>query len=102
MKEIPKELKLPAGTYMRVDVFTIVDLHPTEGTNLVMFVDEFCFESSGCQTSVIALEQSNGGIASEYQIQRNDSDCAGVLFISFIQIIGFKNTVLEFYYQTYS
>ena len=102
MKEIPKELKMPAGTYTRVDVFTIVNLHPTEGTNWVMFVDELYFESSDCPTSVIALKQINGGISSEYQIQRNDSDCAGVVFMCFIQIIVFKNNVLELYYQTYS
>ena len=53
MKEILDILKLNStGSYMRDAKFRtdsgIVNLHPTKGTQWVMFVTEFYFDSYGC------------------------------------------------------
>ena len=93
------------GIYMRDDKFTttsgIVNLHPTKGTHWVMFSDKFYFDSYGCPPPTNILNHINNGIYSEYQIQKNDSYCAAYcLYVLYLaNIIGFKNAVLNLYYQ---
>ena len=92
---------------MRDDKFTttagIVNLHPTKGTYWVMFSDKFYFDSYGCPPPTIILNHIKKGIYSEYQIQTNDSYCAAYcLYVLYLtQNIGFKNAVLNLYYQVF-
>ena len=81
----------------------IVNLHPTKGTHWVMFVNEFHFDSYGCPPPTNILNHIKKGIYSEYQIPKNDSYCAAYcLYVLYLtQIIGFKNAVLNLYYQTF-
>ena len=80
IKEILNELAIPAGVYMRDRKFTttagIVNLHPTKGTHWVMFSNQIYFDSFGCPPPKNLIKQINGGICSEYQIQKNNSYCA--------------------------
>ena len=95
------------GIYMRDDKFTtdsgIVNLHPTKGTHWVMFVNEFYFDSYGCPPPTNILNHIKKSIYSKYQIQKNDSFCAAYcLYVLYLtNIIGFKNAVLNLYYQTF-
>ena len=112
-KEIPNELNISAGVYMRDDKFTttagIVNLQPTKGTPWVIFSDKFHFDSFGCPPPLNISNHINtrsafdNGIYSKYQIHKNDSYCAAyclnVLYLT--QLIGFKNAVLNLYYQTF-
>ena len=75
-----------------------------------MFVNEFYFDSFGCRLPVNIIKHINKGIYrraaglySEYQIQKDGSYCAAYcLYVLYLtQIIGFKNAVLNFYYQTF-
>ena len=92
---------------MRDDKITttagIVNLHPTKGTHWVMFVNEFYFDSYGCSPPLNIMSFINNGFYSEYQIQNNDSFCAAYclnnLFLT--HLIGFKNAVLNLYYQVF-
>ena len=108
IKEILGTHKLNStGIYMRDDQFTttsgIVNLHPTKGTHWVMFSDKFCFDSYGCPPPKNIQTQVQKGIYSEYQIQKNDSYCAVYcLYVLYLtNTIGFKNAVLNLYYQTF-
>ena len=108
IKEILDILKLNStGIYMRDDKFTtpsgIVNLHPTKGTHWVMFVNEYYFDSYGCPPPTNILNHIKKGIYSEYQIQKNDRYCAAFcLYVLYLtQILGFKNAVLNLYYQTF-
>ena len=99
------KLTIPAGIYMRDDKFTtdsgIVNLHPTKGTHWVMFTNQNYFDSYGCPPPTNILNHINNGIYSEYQIQTTDSYCAAYcLYVLYLtKIIGFKNAVLNLYYQ---
>ena len=101
------KLTIPVGIYMRDGKFTttsgIVNLHPTKGTHWVMFINEYYFDSYGCPPPLNITKQINNGIYSEYQIQKDDSYCAAYcLYVLYLtQIIGFKNAVLNLYYQTF-
>jgi hypothetical protein len=108
IKEILARLKLNStGIYMRDDKFTtksgIVNLHPTKGTHWVLFTGNFYFDSYGCPPPVNIINQIGEGLYSEYQIQKDDSYCAAYcLYILYLtQLIGFKNAVLNLYYQTF-
>ena len=112
IKEILNELKIPCGIYMRDDKLTttssggfagIVNLHPTKGTHWVMFINEFYFDSYGCPPPLNIMSFIKYGFYSEYQIQKNDRYCAAYcLYVLYLtQIIGFKNAVLNLYYQTF-
>ena len=108
IKEILGILKLNSTRiYMRDDQITttsgIVNLHPTKGKHWVVFSDKFCFDSYGCPPPTNILNHINFGIFSEYQIQKDDSYCAAFcLFLLYLtQILGFKNAVLNLYYQTF-
>ena len=105
IKEILKLMNTSCGIYMRDDKFTttsgIVNLHPTKGTHWVMFTNQNYFDSYGCPPPLNITKQINNGIYSEYQIQKDDSYCAAYyLYVLYLtQIIGFKNAVLNLYYQ---
>ena len=105
IKEILKLMNTSCGIYMRDDKFIttsgIVNLHPTKGTHWVMFVNEFYFDSYGCPPPTNILNHIKKGIYSEYQIQTNDSYCAAYcLYVLYLtKVIGFKNAVLNLYYQ---
>ena len=114
IKEILARLKLNSTgireaplVYMRDDKFTtksgIVNLHPTKGTHWVLFTGNFYFDSYGCPPPVNIINQIGEGLYSEYQIQKDDSYCAAYcLYVLYLtQIIGFKNAVLNLYYQTF-
>ena len=68
-----------------------------------MFVNEFYFDSYGCPPPLSITKQNNNGIYSENQIQKDDSYCAAYcLYVLYLtKIIGFKNAVLNLYYQTF-
>ena len=91
---------------MRDDTFTkttgIFNLHPTKGTHWVMFSEKFYFDSHGCPPPTNILNHNNKGINSEYQIPKNDGYCAACCLHMFYLtiIIGFKDAVLNLYYQT--
>ena len=93
------------GIYMRDDKFTtdygIVNLHPTKGTRLVMYTNKNYFDSYGCPHPLNIMSFINNGFYSGYQIQSNDSYCAAYcLYVLYLtNIIGFKNAVLNLYYQ---
>ena len=105
IKEVLDKLTIPVGIYMRDDKFTtdsgIVNLHPTKGTHWVMFTNQNYFDSYGCPPPLNITKQINNGIYSEYQIQKDDSYCAAYcLYVLYLtNIIGFKNAVLNLYYQ---
>ena len=111
IKEILKLMNTSCGIYMRDDKFIttsgIVNLHPTKGTHWVMFTNQNYFDSYGCPPPLNITKQINtqsafgNGIYSEYQIQKDDSYCAAYcLYVLYLtQIIGFKNAVLNLYYQ---
>ena len=105
IKEILKLMNTSCGIYMRDDkfIFTsgIVNLHPTKGTHWVMFTNQNYFDSYGCPPPLNITKQINNGIYSEYQIQKDDSSCAAYcLYVLYVtNIIGFKNAVLNLYYQ---
>ena len=92
---------------MRDDKFTttsgIVNLHPFKGTHWVMFVNEFYFDSYGCPPPLNIMSFFNNGFSSEYQFQKNDSNCAAYcLYVLYLtNKIGFKNAVLNLYYQVF-
>ena len=105
IKEILKLMNTSCGIYMRDDKFNttsgIVNLHPTKGTHWVMFTNQNYFDSYGCPPPLNITKQINKGIFSEYQIQKDDSYCAAYcLYVLYLtNIIGFKNAVLNLYYQ---
>ena len=107
IKEILKLMNTSCGIYMRDDKFIttsgIVNLHPTKGKHWVMFTNQNYFDSYGCPQPLNITKQINNGIYSEYQIQKDDSYCAAYcLYVLYLtQIIGFKNAVLNLYYQTF-
>ena len=93
--------------YMRDDKFNttsgIVNLHPSVGTHWVMFTNQNYFDSYGCPPPTNILNHIKNGIYSEYQIQTNDSYCAAYCLYTLYLTnkIGFKNAVLNLYYQTF-
>ena len=92
---------------MRDDKFTtpsgIVNLHPTKGTHWVMYTNKNYFDSYGCAPPPNIVSFINNGFYSEYRIQTDDSYCAAYcLYVLYLtNIIGFKNAVLNLYYQTF-
>ena len=105
IKEILKLKNTSCRIYMRDDKFittsAIVNLHPTKGTHWVMFTNQNYFDSYGCPPPLNITKQINNGIFPVYQIQKDDSYCAAYcLYVLYLtNIIGFKNAVLNLYYQ---
>ena len=103
--EILKLMNTSCGIYMRDDKFTtssgIVNLHPSVGTNWVMYTNKNYFDSYGCPPPINIMSFINRGCYSEYKIQKDDSYCAAYcLYVLYLtNIIGFKNAVLNLYYQ---
>ena len=58
----------------------IVNLHPSEGTHWVCYINEKYFDSYGCvcpkKLSKFIIKQNGFCSYSEYQIQKDDSFCA--------------------------
>ena len=85
----------------------IVNLHPSEGTHWVCYINENYFDSYGCvcpkKLSKFIIKQNGYCLYSEYQIQKNDSFCASyclyIIYLTKIVGIDFKSAVLNLYYQ---
>ena len=103
------------GILLRVGLFSIdigvVNLHPSEGTLWVCYINESCFDSYDCvcpkKLSKFIKKRNGYCLYSEYKIQgltnKRDSYCACYcLYIVYsTKVIGidFKNSVLTLYYQ---
>ena len=89
----------------------IVNLHPTKGTRLVVYINENFFDSYGCappqKLSQFIIKRTGFCLYSEYKIQgltnKRDSYCASyclhILYLSKVLGIDFKSAVLNLYYQ---
>ena len=88
----------------------IVNLHPSEGTHWVCYINENYFDSYGCvcpeKLSKFIINQNGYCLYSEYQIQKNDSFCASyclyIIYLTKVLGIDFKSAVLYLYYQRFS
>ena len=88
----------------------IVNLHPSEGTHWVGYINENYFDSYGdvCpkKLSKFFIKRNGYCLYSEYQIQKNDSFCASyclyIIYLTKIVGIDFKSAVLNLYYQRFS
>ena len=99
------------GIYLRDGPFEsnigIVKLHPSKGTHWVCYVTENYFDSYGIicpkQLSKYIIKRNGSCLYSEYQIQKNDSNCASyclyIFYLTQIVCIDFKSAVLNLYYQ---
>ena len=76
------------GIYMRGDKFTttagLVNSHPTKGTHWVMYTNKNYFDSYGSPPPVNITKQINAGFHSDYQIQKDDSYCAAIVYLFYI------------------
>ena len=88
----------------------IVNLHPSEGTHWVCYINENYFDSYGCappeKLSKFIIKRNGYCLYSEYQIQKNDSFCASyclyIIYLTKVLGIDFKSAVLNLYYQRFS
>ena len=88
----------------------IVNLHPSEGTHWVCYINENYFDSYGCvcpkKLSKFIIKQNGYCLYSVYQIQKNDSYCASyclyIIYLTKLLGIDFKSAVLNLYYQRFS
>ena len=99
------------GIYLRDGPFEsdigIVNLHPSEGTHWVCYINENYFDSYGCvcpkKLSKFIIKRNRYCLYSEYQIQKNDSFCASyclyIIYLTKVLGIDFKIAVLNLYYQ---
>ena len=102
------------GIYLRDGLFKsdigIVNLHPSQGTHWVCYINENYFDSYAvvCPKKLFKFIIKRNGycLYSEYQIQKNDSFCASYcLYIPYLtKVLGidFKSAVLNLYYQRFS
>ena len=102
------------GIYLRDGLFEsdigIVNLHPSEGTHWVTYINENYFDSYGCvspkKLSNFIIKRNGYCFYSEYQIQKNDSLCVSyclyIIYLTKIVGIDFKFAVLDLYYQKFS
>ena len=67
-----------------------------------MYTKQNYFDSYGCPPQTNVVNHIKKGIYSDYQIQKNDNyGAAYCLYVFYLtQIIGFKNTVSNLYFQT--
>ena len=95
------ELNIPCGDDKFNTTSGIVNLHPSVGTHWVIFTNQNYFDSYGCPPPLNIMSFIKNGIYSEYQIQTNDSYCAAYCLYTLYLTnkIGFKNAVLNLYYQ---
>ena len=88
----------------------IVNLHPSEGTHWVCYINENYFDSYGCappkKLSKFIIKRNGYCLYSEYQIQKNDSFCASyclyIIYLTKVLGIDFESAVLNLYYQEFS
>ena len=100
--------------YLRDGLFgsdvDIVNLHPSEGTHWVCYINENYFDSYGCappkKLSKFIIKRNGYCLYSEYQIQKNDSFCANyclyIIYLTKVLGIDFKSAVFILYYQRFS
>ena len=112
LKNIGLDTKV--GIYLRDGPFStdigIVNLHPSEGTHWVCYINENYFDSYGCvcpkKLSKFIIKQIGYCLYSEYQIQKIDGFCASyclyIIYLTKIVGIDFKSAVLNLYYQRFS
>ena len=114
--EVLKKLGLDSkvGIYLRdgdfLTTFGIVSLHPSRGTQWVLYIKDCYFDSYGCPPPKKLLNYLKNKhkkcISSEHQIQKNDSFCASyslyILYLTKVLGIDFKSAVLILYYQRFS
>ena len=92
---------------MRDDTFYtkwgIFNLNPTGETHWVVFINEKDFDLYGYPPPLSITNHINKSIHPENQIQKKDTYCAAYsLYVLYLTIIiGFRNTVLNLYYQFY-
>ena len=99
------------GIYLRDGPFKsdigIVNLHPSNGTHWVCYINENYFDSYGIvcpkKLSKFIIKRNGYCLYSEYQIQKNDSYCASyclyIIYLTKVLDIDFKSAVLNLYYQ---
>ena len=99
------------GIYLRDGLFEsdigIVNLHPSEGTHWVCYINENYFDSYGVvcpkKLSKFIIKRNRYCLYSEYQIQKNDSFCASyclyIIYLTKMLGVDFKIAVLNLYYQ---
>ena len=88
----------------------IVNLHPSEGTHWVCYINENYFDSYGCappkKLSKFIIKRNGYCLFSEYQIQKNHSFCASyclyIIYLTKMLGIDFKSAVLNLCYQRFS
>ena len=88
----------------------VVNLHPSEGSHWVCYINENYFDSHRCappkKLSKFIIKQNGYCLFSEYQIQKNDSFCASyclyIIYLTIIVGIDFISAVLNLYYQRLS
>ena len=102
------------GIYFRDGPFStdtgIVNLHPSRGTQWLLYIKDCYFDSYGCPPPKKLLNYLKNKhkkcIYSEYQKQKNDSFCASyclyIIYLTKVIGIDFKSAVLNLYYQRFS
>ena len=102
------------GIYLRDGPFKsdigIVNLQPSKGTHWACYTNENYFDSYGVvcpkKLSKFIKKRNEYCLYSEYQIQKNDSFCAGyclyMIYLTKLLGIDFKSAVLNLYYQRFS
>ena len=112
MKNIGLDSKV--GIYLRdgdsLTSYGIVNLHPTRGTQWVLYIKDCCFDSYGCPLLKKLFNYLKNKykkcIYSEYQIQKMDSLCASyclyILYLTKVLGSDFRFAVLKLYYQRIS
>ena len=92
----------------------IVNLHPTNGTNGVCYIDEHFFDFYGFspppKQSNFIIKRNGHCVHSEYKIQgltsKRDSFCASycsyILYLTKVNGLDFRSAVLNLCYQKFS
>ena len=110
--------KIDVGTYLRDGSFDpdvgIVNLHPSKGTQWLVYISENYFDSYGCappqKLYKFIIIRKVFCLYSEYKIQdltsKRDSYCASyclyILYLTKVLGIDFKSAVLNLFYQRVS
>ena len=115
--EVLKKIGLDSkvGIYLRDGPFStdigIFNLHPSEGTHWVVYLNENYFDSYGCvpprKLSKFIIKRNTHCLYSEYKIQvltnKRDSCCASyvlyIIYLTKVISVDFKSAVLNSYYQ---
>ena len=100
--------------FLREELFEsdigVVNLHPSEGTHWVCYINENYFDSYGVvcpkKLSKFIIKRNGFCLYSESQIQKNGSICASyclyIIYSTKTVGIDFKSAVLNLYYQSFS